>query len=127
MTHSSGSHTEERDQARAVLAASAGEWQAVPGSAELARVEAMTALACGTCRAARVIHLLSGLPAASSARPTISSRHLRRARAHRGVGPYRAGQLRQSRGAPRASGRRHADRFAVRDQHGGAAGIVDCR
>jgi len=43
MTHPSGSHTEERDQARAVLAASAGEWQAVPGSAELARVEAMTA------------------------------------------------------------------------------------
>ncbi len=32
-----------------MLAASAGEWRAVPGSAELARVEAMTALACGTC------------------------------------------------------------------------------
>ncbi len=51
MTHPSGSHTEERDQARAVLAASAGEWRAVPGSAERARVAAMTALACGTCPA----------------------------------------------------------------------------
>ncbi len=44
-----------------MLAASAGEWRAVPGSAELARVEAMTALACGTCRAARVIQLLTWL------------------------------------------------------------------
>ncbi len=57
--------SEERDQARAVLAASAGEWRAQrgrapgPGSAELARVEAMTALALRHVPRGEVIQLLT--------------------------------------------------------------------
>jgi hypothetical protein len=57
--------SDERDHARAVLAASAGEWRAqrgraaVPGCAELARVEAMTALALRHVPRGEVIQLLT--------------------------------------------------------------------
>ena len=56
---------DERDHARAVLTASAGEWRAqrgrapVPGCAELARVEAMTALALRHVPRGEVIQLLT--------------------------------------------------------------------
>ena len=57
--------SDERDHARAVLAASAGEWRAqrgrapVPGCAELARVEAMTALALRHVPRGEVVQLLT--------------------------------------------------------------------
>ena len=57
--------SEERGQARAVLAASAREWRGqrgrapVPGSAELARVEAMTALALRHVPRGEVVQLLT--------------------------------------------------------------------
>lgn len=57
--------SDERDQARAVLTASAGEWRAqrgrapVPGCAELARVETMTALALRHVPPGEVVQLLT--------------------------------------------------------------------
>ena len=57
--------SDERDHARAVLTASAGEWRAqrgrapVPGCTELARVEAMTALALRHVPRGEVIQLLT--------------------------------------------------------------------
>jgi hypothetical protein len=57
--------SDERDHARAVLTASAGEWRAqrgrasVPGCAELARVEAMTALALRHVPRSELLQLLT--------------------------------------------------------------------
>ena len=57
--------SDEKDHARAVLAASAGEWRAqrsrapVPGCTELARVEAMAALALRHVPRSEVIQLLT--------------------------------------------------------------------
>jgi hypothetical protein len=57
--------SDEKDHARAVLAASAGEWRAqrgrapVPGCAELAQVEAMTALALRHVPRGEVVQLLT--------------------------------------------------------------------